>query len=119
MASTPAAVAGNLICTLGASVSKWRACSSIRSTERLKVGLVWIERRPFWPWCCCQMGSSIFQPRMAISSMTCQVTSWSVQSGCSAAISRTRGAQMAYSCCMTLPTMVGLRVAPTAPFSMA
>ena len=49
MASIPAATAGNLIWTFGASVWKWRACSTILSTERLKVGLIWIERRPFWP----------------------------------------------------------------------
>jgi hypothetical protein len=52
MACTPAEVAGNLICTLGASVSKWRACSSILSTERLRVGSIWMESRPFWPQCC-------------------------------------------------------------------
>ncbi len=119
MASMPAATAGNLICTLGASVSKWRACSAMRSAERLSVGSIWIERRPRWPWLACQTGSSIFQPRTAISSMTCQVTCWSVHVGCSAAMARTRGAHVSYSCCMTVPTMTGLVVAPTAPFSMA
>ncbi len=56
---------------------------------------------------------------MAISSMICQVTCWSVQSGCSAATWRTRGAQTSHSFFMTSPTIVGLVVAPTAPFSIA
>src|SRR3990170_1033776 len=119
MTAMPIRVAGNFTTMLGARLSKWTPCSSIRSGVRKKVGLVCIERRPLRPPWRAKAASSSFAPRRDISSTIAQPSSTSVHVACSAASSWTRSRQWPGSFFQTSMTMVGLAVAPTAPKAMA
>ena len=119
IATSPAAVVGNLTWMFGASVSKWTACSTIRSALEWLAGFVWRDRRPLRPPSAANTGARIAAPPTPISSISAQVSSTSDHVGLPAASSRTRGTQRSFSFFMTSPTITGFEVAPVAPRATA
>src|SRR5580698_6327711 len=117
MAGIPARVTGILTIMLGARRSKSSACFTIASLSRYNRGSVWIESRPFLPFCCSKIGLSSAAALADISRTTCQAISSSLAIGNSFASAWILPFQTSNSFLRTLTTMTGLHVAPTAPFS--
>src|SRR3984885_11026875 len=117
MAGIPARVTGILTIMLGARRSKSSACFTIASLSRYNRGSVWIESRPFLPFCCSKIGLSSAAALADISRTTCQAISSSLATGNSFASAWILPFQTSNSFLRTLTTMTGLHVAPTAPFS--
>ena len=103
----------------GAKPLKCSACAATRTGSRKNFGLVWIDSRPLRPPSRSNTGSSSVDARTAISSISCQAMSSSVDVGFWAMISAIRSRHRCISLLSTSPTIVGLLVAPTAPRSTA
>ena len=115
IAASPAAVAGNLTMTFGASDTNPAACASIRSAEPNSVGSVCIESRPLRPPVASKTGSS---KRAPADGHLADDRPGELDLGpipMLLASSSTRPCHVSGDARQTSVTIVGLAVAPVAP----